>query len=37
MHENQVGQNLRLVKKSFKKYRKSIIEGGARFTVRDIA
>ena len=35
MHQNQVGQNLHLVKKSFKI--KEIIEGDARFTVRDIA
>ena len=34
MHQNQVGQNLHLVKKSFQK---EIIEGDARFTVRDIA
>ena len=34
MHRNQVGQNLHLVKKSFPK---EIIEGDARFTVRDIA
>ena len=36
MHRNQVGQNLHLVKKSFPKI-KEIIEGDARFTVRDIA
>ena len=36
MHQNQVGQNLHLVKKSFSKI-KEIIEGIARFTVRDIA
>ena len=36
MHQNQVGQNLHLVKKSFQK-KKEIIEGDARFTVRDIA
>ena len=35
MQQNQVGQNLHLVKKSFQK--KEIIEGDARFTVRDIA
>ena len=34
MHQNQVGQNLLLVKKSLKE---EIIEGDARFTVRDIA
>ena len=36
MHQNQVGQNLHLVNKSFRKI-KEIIEGDARFTVRDIA
>ena len=36
MHQNQVGQNLHLVKKSFSKI-KEIIEGDARFTVRNIA
>ena len=36
MHQNQVGLNLHLVKKSFQK-KKEIIEGDARFTVRDIA
>ena len=36
MLQNQVGQNLHLVKKSFQKI-KEIIEGDARFTVRDIA
>ena len=36
MHQYQVGQNLHLVKKSFKKI-KEIIEGDARLTVRDIA
>ena len=35
MHQNQVGRNLHLVKKSFQN--KGIIEGDARFTVRDIA
>ena len=35
MHQNQVAQNLHLVQKSFQK--KEIIEGDARFTVRDIA
>ena len=35
MHQNQVGQNLHLLKKSFQKLRK-IIEGDARFTVRNI-
>ena len=35
MHQNQVGQNLHLVKKSFQK--KEIIEGDPRVTVRDIA
>ena len=34
MQQNQVGQNLHLVRKSFKK---EIIEGDARYTVRDIA
>ena len=36
MHKNQVGQNLHILKKSIKKI-KEIIEGDARFTVRDIA
>ena len=36
MHRNQAGQNLHFVKKSFPKI-KEIIEGDARFTVRDIA
>ena len=36
MHRNQVGQNLHLVKKIVSKI-KEIIEGDARFTVRDIA
>ena len=35
MHQNQISQNLHLVKKSIKK--KEIIEGDVRFTVRDIA
>ena len=35
MHLNQVGQNMQLLKKSLKK--KEIIEGDARYTVRDIA
>ena len=35
MLQNQVGQNLHFVKKSFQKI-KEIIEGDARFTVRDI-
>ena len=35
MHQNQVGQILHLVKKSFKI--KEIFEGNARFTVCDIA
>ena len=36
MHRNQVGQNLHIVKEIVSKI-KEIIEGDARFTVRDIA
>ena len=35
MHQNQVGQNLHLVRESFKKGKN--IEGDVRFTVRNIA
>ena len=35
MHQNQVGQNLHLLRNRFRK--RVIIEGYVRFTVRDIA